>query len=402
MLFQCSAAIAATLLLASISVAQEWTQVASMPGPGRHHPVNFVLDGKGYVATGSTSTAGNSDDFYRYDPTTDSWETLVDFPGADRSYAYGGSYNGKGYLGFGLGTAYLRDLWEYDPGTETWTELASCPGAARSHPAFVITDDGKIYVGMGNASSNFRDWWVYDIATDVWEQKALLPGAARHHPYYFNIGNTPYVAFGHGAAIFKDVYKYDLETDAWTRMNDLPGSGRVAGQQFSHNGKGYVISGDNEQHGHFPTGEFWEYDPVLDSWVELTPHPGSARWAPGTFVIGNTLYFMCGLSNVRLESDMWKYEILEPAGTDDVVLANGASWTVFPNPVRGNDLQIQGSDFELGAGAVRLLTADGREVAVLSGSPQSFRIPAQVASGRYFLSLPTNEGTETRAITVLR
>lgn len=255
----------ALLALSATGVQAEWLETESLPGQGRHHPVTFTLDGYGYVATGSTTGDHYTNDFFRYDPSADSWEVLPDFPGPGRGYAYGGTYQGKAYLGFGTSPAYLNDLWEYDPATEEWTELASLPGSGRAHPAFVITNDGKIFVGLGNAAQNFRDWYEYDIATNTWTEHELLPGPARHHPYYFNIGDTPYAGFGHGGAIYSDWYRWNRDTDTWTQMDFFPGEGRVAGTQFSHDGKGYVLSGEGEDHQQLDYGEFYEYDPATDT-----------------------------------------------------------------------------------------------------------------------------------------
>ena len=58
------AAVTGLLALAGPSAGQDWTAAADMPGSGRHHPVNFTLDGYGYVVTGSSG--GNTADFFRY------------------------------------------------------------------------------------------------------------------------------------------------------------------------------------------------------------------------------------------------------------------------------------------------------------------------------------------------
>jgi len=324
-------------LTASAAHAQVWTSRAGMPGQGRHHPVTFSLDGYGYVATGSTNSSSATRDFFRYDPTDDSWEILPDFPGAPRGYAYGGAYDGKGYLGFGYGPGYLADLWEYDPDTEVWTQLASLPGRARTHPAFVITDDGKIYVSCGgSAIGNLRDLWEYDIATDAWVQRDDLPGPNRHHPYYWNVGDVPYVAFGHGGAIYRDVYRFDPIAHTWSQMANHPGEQRVAGTQFTHDGFGYVLSGEGVDHVQFETGEFWRYNHGSDTWTELTPHPGSGRWAPGTFLIGDELYFLGGLSTSTLETSMWSFT-MEPVvsvDTPQVTPTALALAPATPNPFR--------------------------------------------------------------------
>jgi N-acetylneuraminic acid mutarotase len=390
------------LALASPAVGQGWLQVASMPGTGRHHPVTFTLDGYGYVATGTTAGAGYTDDFYRYDPSTNTWAILADFPGPARSYAYGGAFNGKAYLGFGVGTVFLSDLWEFDP-VAGWTQLASLPTAGRTHPAFVITDDGKIFVGMGGAQGgNLRDWWEYDIASNTWTQRATLPGATRHHPFYFNIGNVPYVGFGHGAAIYKDFYRFNRESNTWTRMTDFPGEGRVAGTQFSWQNKGYILSGEGEDHQKLDTGEFWEYHQVDDRWIQLTPHPGSGRWAPGTLLIGNTLYFMAGTSTVQMEHDAWTFDMTTTAGAAEPIRLD-ASLTPYPNPLIG---QRQFRFHSAGAtdlAAIHLLSADGREIAELADRSGAIQLPQDLASGQYFLSFSMKDGMrQTRTVTVLR
>lgn len=388
---------------ASPAFAQTWEQRQNMPGTGRHHPVTFSLNGYGYATTGSTTTAGFTDDFYRYDPVADSWEVLPDFTGPDRSYSYGGAFQGKAYLGFGSGTSFLADLWEYDPETEGWKQLTPLPGTARTHPAFIITDDGKIFVGTGGAvGGNLRDWWEYDIASNQWTRRADFPGPTRHHPFYFNIGNVPYVGFGHGAGIYRDFYRFNRD-NTWTRMADFPGEARVAGTQFSFGGKGYILSGEGVDHQKLDTGEFWEYDPLLDQWTELAPHPGSGRWAPGTFLIGNMLYFMAGTSTLRMESDMWRFAMTTPVGTESLAATDPLSITLYPNPLTGRTLNLRGPATTADFASIRLLSVDGRQIGDLLRGPTTIEMPGGLAAGHYYVAFSTKEGAkQTRQVTVLR
>jgi len=282
----------------SLLFSQEWSSSISMPDEAvsRHHPVNFTLNGYGYLGTGSSAELGILDDFWRFDPVSEIWEEMSPFPGGKRSFSYGVTYNNKAYVGFGRNDdGPLNDLWEYDPDLNTWTELDTCLCPGRTHPALVAAN-GHIYVGLGGGGGNKKDWWAYNIETGNWEQRADFPSFERHHPFYFDIDDYAYVGMGHGEGIYNDLYRYDHLTDSWETLANLPGEGRVAGTQFSYNGKGCVLSGDGEDHGHMEEGEFWEYDPVLDDWTELAPHLGNgSRWAPGNFIIDNTLYFMAGL-----------------------------------------------------------------------------------------------------------
>ena len=291
-----------TLLLLIISMtcsssilAQEWEFFSAAPGSGSHHAYGFALNGKGYLVTGST-VQGVSDFFYEYDPTLDQWTSKQDFPGDARSFAIGDVWDNKSYMGFGVDAEgnYLNDLWMWDPETDSWTELAPCPCAGRAHPAFIAHND-HIFVGLGNNNRNLRDWWVYDLNENTWTQAADFPDVERHHPFQFGVGDYVYTGFGHGPRIYDEWYRYDLTSDSWTQMANIPDEGRVAGTQFNHMGKGYVLSGDGDDHGRMETGEFWEYTPETDSWMQLPPHPGFSRWAPSSFVINHTVYFINGI-----------------------------------------------------------------------------------------------------------
>ena len=354
--------ILASIILLSFTVnAQSWTQRADYPAEARHHPVCFSIGNFGYLTTGVSNQSFVLDDFMRYDINTDQWDTLPDFPGAARGLAVGTQYNGLGYVGFGLTTnGVLDDLWEYDPSTETWTELANCPCSGRAHPALVATA-GKIYVGLGDdRNSNLNDWWEYDIATDTWTQRPNFPGVARHHPYYFAIGDSAYVGFGHGPSIYKDWYMYDPATNTWEQKNDLPDQGRVAGTQFSYGGKGYVIAGENENHQNNGfDAEFWEYDPLADSWAQLPSVPvGDSRWAPGSFVIDSSLFFTSGEKSERegglSQNDVWHYPLpslfVPPADTmpdtmppiTSIATINTDNlFKLYPNPTNGELTVVQ-------------------------------------------------------------
>ena len=390
---------------------QTWSQVSSLPASAsvRNHPITFSIDGFGYTLTGFTGQA-LLNDFYRYDPTNDSWSTLTNFPGGARGFSYGTEYKGKGYIGFGIGVNasgvfYYDDLWEYDPATDTWKELASCPGDPRRHPAFLVAND-KLYLGCGNNANgqDLRDWWEYDFDTDTWSQKTSLTAAGRHHPYFFTLNDEAYVGFGHsGQNIYKDLYRYNASTDSWTRMADLPAQGRVAGTQFSFNNKGYLLSGQGEDHGNMATGEFWEYDPITNSWAALTAHPGTSRWAPGCFVINNVVYFISGESgigsaNLVNTKDMWKYEFPPfPVVVNDIVKNDIAA--LYPNPTNETLTIAANSNIE----SVEIYNLLGVKInaPMQPASPKQIVVDCSALSqGNYFVRLRTSAGASSQQFAV--
>jgi len=313
--------------------AQNWNPLNNMPSP-RHHPVTFSLNGTGYMLTGSTQTESTTKDFYSYDPSNDAWTQRTDFPGTARGFAIGASYQGLGYMGFGASdNGLLNDLWVFDPTSDQWSQLASCPCAGRRHPAFVI-ENGKIYVGLGDGDvGDLRDFHVYDIGSNSWTQIGSLPASGRHHPFHFAAAGEVYAGMGHsGFTIYGDWYRFNPTSMGWTSMSPFPGEARVAGTQFDHGGKGYVLSGDGDNHSYMPSGEFWEYEPGTDTWTQLPPHPGISLWAPGSFVINDKVYFFGGYDRQTgtFPSSVWEYQ-LSPNNVS--IKAEYASTKVYPNPV---------------------------------------------------------------------
>lgn len=316
--------------------AQEWVEATSLPNAfsKTHHSFAFELEGMGYIVTGGSDT-GNRDDFYQYNPTEDEWTQLDDFPGNARSFAIGDTWDGKAYFGFGsFGSTSFNDLWVFDPADMSWTELESCPCLTRTHPAF-IAQNGKIFMGLGGSDDgNLNDWWVYDMASNSWERKSDFPAEPRHHPYQFGIDDYIYAGFGHGASIYNDWYRYDPAIDEWQQMASLPAEGRVAGTQFSYGGKGYILSGDGEDHQSMDTGEFWSYTPEANLWLELPAHPAKSRWAPASFIIDGEVYLMNGDSYVDeqfvYQEQVYKYTLEEISPVEYV--EDKSLFEVFPNP----------------------------------------------------------------------
>ncbi|MGC6470314.1 MAG: M43 family zinc metalloprotease, partial [Flavobacteriales bacterium] len=297
----------------------------------RHHPITFSNERYGFVLAGNSGSGNYLKDVHRYDSYTDTWEQLSDFPGNPTGFGYGVSNGTLAYVGFGRSsTSYNTDWWQYDIDNDVWTQLASFPADGRAHPALILVNQ-RVYMGLGNNSNgNLSDWWEYRIDTDEWVQHNDFPYGQRHHPFYFDIGNYAYVGFGHGNSInntyniYSDFYRYEHETDTWTEIAEFPAEGRVAGTQFSFDGKGYVLSGDGDNHSYMECGQFWEYDPLIDNWTQLESHPGSSRWAPGSFVINCDLYFTSGYDRQTgiLHNDLYSFNLSNNCGCTDIEADN--------------------------------------------------------------------------------
>eukprot|EP00547_Thalassionema_nitzschioides_P007459 CAMPEP_0194202286 /NCGR_PEP_ID=MMETSP0156-20130528/2357_1 /TAXON_ID=33649 /ORGANISM="Thalassionema nitzschioides, Strain L26-B" /LENGTH=434 /DNA_ID=CAMNT_0038927743 /DNA_START=150 /DNA_END=1451 /DNA_ORIENTATION=+ len=331
----------------TLTEGMKWIRKKDQPFDGRHHPITFANEKHGYLLTGTTKKERHTKDFYKYDPKKDEWTELKTYTGPRRSYGYGlvlpKDGHGSAYLGFGIGEVngkveHLNDWWEYDMANDKFAKLKDFPGPARKHPAMVVTrvgTDYEIHVGLGdNGQENFNDWYSYSINNEMWTERKKFDSTERHHPFYFGLGENAYVGLGHTTSnygdppkIERDWYHYNQRTKKWTqdadfkslklnKKNDyeiVTAEARVAGTQFSieKNEKcfGFVLSGDGDDHKTMDTGEFHSFDhfwkPPQDSkdktvqfspWLELPPHPGKSRWAPGSFVLRGTteVYFTSG------------------------------------------------------------------------------------------------------------
>ena len=126
----------------------EWKQIDPFPGAASIHMSAFVLDGRAYVGGGFKSLlrigdeyfsyghfpVDPSNEFYEYNPKTNTWRRLADFPGIARGGSFHFSLNSYGYLGCGaisLFDKFLKDFWRYDPIRDEWTQLADFPGGRR-------------------------------------------------------------------------------------------------------------------------------------------------------------------------------------------------------------------------------------------------------------------------------
>ncbi len=198
-----------------------WYQRTSFPRTGGiSNGIGFSIGSKGYVglgmATGSAmgTQYGPQNDFYEYNPSTNSWTRLNDFPGAPRYCDVGFSLNGKGYVGLGYTfaypnpTIYYKDFWEYDPATDEWTRLPDFPGEGRYQHVLGYGVDGCCYVGLGT----INDFYKYDVAQREWTNLSYLPGAERTGSFSFGVG--PNIYYGGGligntqGTVVSDVWEY--------------------------------------------------------------------------------------------------------------------------------------------------------------------------------------------------
>ncbi|MEO5674551.1 MAG: kelch repeat-containing protein [Chitinophagales bacterium] len=315
------------------SNADSWIQKADFAGNPRGGAVGFSINGKAYIGTGSAMNEGYSKTFWEYDPATDSWTQKADLAGAGRVSAAAFSIGDKGYIGTGQITdnAFTDDFWEYDPATNTWTQKASFPGVKRSI-AFAFSIGSKGFLGGGATNYTKEDFWEYDPATDIWTQKADYGGGKVGGQAEFVIADKAYIGTGRDniLAYRKDFWQYDPSTNLWTQKADFPGQERAGSVGLSIDGLGYLGLGVTIDMQVLYLSDFWQYDPVADSWFQQTDYPDGAGDGFTGVSIDDTAYVGLGGTSGK---QWWQYDPDSIATAADGEFIKQKPPAVFPNPL---------------------------------------------------------------------
>lgn len=292
-----------------------WTQLERFPGGARASAVSFVYGTKAYVGLGRTGLKeGFLKDLWEFDSETGKWTRKSDFPGKARVKAVCGVIGDKAYIGLGTVAAYdttsqFSDLWEYDIKNDAWTRKASFPGEGKND-LFCAVVDSCLYTTEGFTNTRFvPDTYKYDSRTDKWTRLADCPiyhGCTAG----FTIGQYFYVGTGFRGMNFKDFYRFDTMKEKWSRVADLP-EGRILSKGITIDGKGYIMLGrywNGALNGGRLLSDIVEYDPNENTWIKKGDFPGGARQNIVAFSIDGKGYIMTGEDDNERKSDVWMFE----------------------------------------------------------------------------------------------
>jgi N-acetylneuraminic acid mutarotase len=144
-----------------------WSEKLTFPGSPRWEAMGFNINGLLYVGGGTDrNKAANFQDVFVYNPTTNLWNLAALLPVGLRS---GASYSisGKGY--FVTGNNSVKN-YQYDPISNTWITVADFPTNWWQYSSsFVFKGFGYVLVGH-NGSAQQRKGYRYNPILNTWKE----------------------------------------------------------------------------------------------------------------------------------------------------------------------------------------------------------------------------------------
>lgn len=290
----------------------EWEKSIVFTGKPRNLAATFTISDVAYLVGGQMKTNELLSDSYAFDGS--SWVKKAEFTGPKRHSAVGFAVAGKGYIGLGYGTdgetsAPLKDFYQYDPATNTWKKVADFPGDAR-HGAVAFTLGNAAYVGLGKVQATdetFSDFYKYDPATDKWTEIKTSFSNKKGDAYAFVINNVAYVGGGYSNGVpTEDFYSFDGTN--WVPKKALNADNKDARRfragAFAIGNNGYVVSG-RSQSGVVTT--VWKYNPSDDSWSDGSQSLPSARENAVSFAIKGKGYITTGNNGTTFFDDTYVF-----------------------------------------------------------------------------------------------
>ena len=277
-----------------------------------------VLDGKIYFVGGYNGSAKNIAE--RYDPSTNTWETLNSMTQSRNGGAYS-VLNSKLYAIAGANSTSV-EIFDYFTGN--WTNSANL--AEKNNFGTAITTNGKIYlIGGSNGSGIINKVLSFDPTSNEWSAKTNMPTArASHKLVWFE--NRIWAIGGNVGSPSNKVESYDPYTDLWQTETSLTFQ-RLSPVAWVANGRIYVGGGKIDASQYLKSIEV--YDPTSKQWTNAGNFPEIKSNADAV-VLNDVVYVVAGYNgsayfnkvyaadlNASMEGvyDLYRKDGDAPAGT---------------------------------------------------------------------------------------
>lgn len=151
---------------------------------------------------------------------------------------------------------------------------------------------------------------VMNLTAGRWDTIPTFVNIGRSGAIAMTIGDKGYFGGGKvGNTYLTDFWEYDPILNTWQPKATIPGGARQEAIAFSIGNRGYIGSGYDEINA---KSDFWEYNPATNTWAQKSDIPGGGRWSAVGFSIGNKGYVGSGkkgpVSTPSNSNDFYQYD----------------------------------------------------------------------------------------------
>jgi hypothetical protein len=208
-----------------------WFPMGNLPYAGTFNKTGFELNGEWYIGMGLDSANHDSNgtplpakDFWKYNPATNIWTRLADFPGGSMNFPTCFTVGSEAYAFYGAifpGQAnflseYSKELWKYDPPTNTWIQIklpTNGPNLLPGEKYQIVSYNGKAYFLTGQASFFHGYYYGFDTENSSLEYDPLSNT-------FKNISNSS--TGGILQLIYQNNNKFYFQSDASGYISNIP------------------------------------------------------------------------------------------------------------------------------------------------------------------------------------
>lgn len=213
--------------------------------------------------------------------------------------------------GYSSNSVYNTALWRYNITTNLWESKAAFVGGRIDFACGVV--DNKIYIiGGANESGNQRGVSCYDIATDTWSAKAAIYPTNRVKSYdSCTVNNKIYIIGGSilGASVNYN-YIYNPATDAFEYGALRPAGIQVAATFVMDDTN--IISAMGQTPENTQTNKVYKLDTVANTWsVGVPPVTPESLSFVKAVTINNKGYTFGGFIAAAIKNTAYVYDGLE-------------------------------------------------------------------------------------------
>jgi hypothetical protein len=197
----------------------------------------------------------------------------------------------------------LAVFTQYDPVLNTWTLMTNMPQAAFMATAVYYPPTNKIYVFGGEdaaTGTNYNITRIYDIASNTWTTGANMPdmrsfSAGGYSPATGKIYIISGYNTGQVISAQPNTWQYDPVANSWTDLTGaVPFPHPAGGTAFGVINSKLYIAGGRDAYNQV-INLTWEYDPVANTYTQKTDEPGYYQNdAPGSAAASGGLWVFGG------------------------------------------------------------------------------------------------------------